>query len=200
MTSASAAGSTQFEKSASGIADRFCGVSIVLGRMQFAVTLSILSSSAIDSVKRITALLEALYVVYRAALDRVVACHIDYSFEALLDHARDHRTAGDQCRPKIRLKEEFPIIEIGFVNRFAAPPRADRVHENIIRPKRFTTSPARRCIASGEVKSIPPRAGDPCRHQERLWRGDPPTDRPRQFGPSVAEMRERWGAEFRSPQ
>ena len=55
-----AAGSTHLLKSASGMALRFWGVSIVDGRTQFTLMLNAFSSSASDSVNRNTALLEAL--------------------------------------------------------------------------------------------------------------------------------------------
>jgi hypothetical protein len=60
MTSAIASGATHLEKSALEMALRFCGVSIVAGMMQFTWMFEVLSSAAIDSVRRNTALFEAL--------------------------------------------------------------------------------------------------------------------------------------------
>ena len=58
-TGAICEGCTQLEKSASGMDARFCGVSIVPGMMQFAVTPLALCSSEIASVMRMTAAFEA---------------------------------------------------------------------------------------------------------------------------------------------
>src|SRR6058998_353655 len=60
ITSAMAEGSTHFVKSAFGCAARFCGVSMVAGMMQFTLTSEAFNSSARASVRRRTALLEAL--------------------------------------------------------------------------------------------------------------------------------------------
>ncbi len=60
MTSANAAGSTQVLWSALGMAARFCGVSMVPGMMQFTLMFDAFSSSASDSVRRSTALFDAL--------------------------------------------------------------------------------------------------------------------------------------------
>src|SRR5215831_18324499 len=60
ITSAMADGSTHLLKSPFGIAARFCGVSIVPGITQFTLMLEVFNSSANDSVRRSTALFEAL--------------------------------------------------------------------------------------------------------------------------------------------
>src|SRR5439155_18290391 len=60
ITSAMANGSTHFVKSALGCAARFCGVSMVAGIMQFTLMFAAFNSSASASVRRSTALFEAL--------------------------------------------------------------------------------------------------------------------------------------------
>src|SRR5262249_2951793 len=59
-TSASASGATQRRGSALGMSLRFCGVSMMLGRTQFTLMPLSRSSAAMLSVRRITALFEAI--------------------------------------------------------------------------------------------------------------------------------------------
>src|SRR5881628_1217991 len=60
ITSAMADGSTHLVKSAFGCAARFCGVSMVPGMTQLTLMFDAFRSSASDSVRRSTALFEAL--------------------------------------------------------------------------------------------------------------------------------------------
>ena len=108
-------GSTHLLKSALGFTARFCGVSIVPGMMQFTLISDTFNSSARDSVRRSTALLDALYAVVWPWQTRGLSGPRSKTFEQMVADAQGIRDDRERWIHRAARNEEAAIHHVKIV-------------------------------------------------------------------------------------